>query len=209
MGQHAKLAAIESMQLARWKSLHLWNLAQQNREEMRKTGRTIIINVDETWFTAENRDKQTIHHTNTSKQPSQVNNKPSSDRQLAFSIMCAACLEKSEEGEEIKAKYIHPAFVFQGEPHKINDNKAREDKNAFIRFNKTHYFNTVLILEWLDWLLNKALKVDREQDTVFMWWDAAPCHTSEEVMTKLQELQEAGVLYVQFIPRNTTMLFQV
>lgn len=209
MGQHAKLAAIESMQLARWKSLHLWKLAQQNREEMRKTGRTIIINVDETWFTAENRDKQTIHHTNTSKQPSQVNNKPSSDRQLAFSIMCAACLEKSEEGEEIKAKYIRPAFVFQGEPHKINDNKAREDKNAFIRFNKTHYFNTALILEWLDWLLDKALEVKREQDTVFMWWDAAPCHTSEEVMDKLQQLQEAGVLYVQFIPRNTTMLFQV
>ena len=209
MGQHAELAAIESMQLARWKGLYLWNLAQQHRKANHKTGRTIVINVDETWFTAENRDKQTIHHTNTSKQPSRVNNKPSSDRQLAFSIMCAACLCQSQEGEEIKAKYIRPAFVFQGEPKGILDTDARQDKNAFIRFNKTHYFNTALILEWLDWLLDKALKVDRKQDTVFMWWDAAPCHTSEPVMNKLQELQEEGVLYVQFIPRNTTMLFQV
>lgn len=123
--------------------------------------------------------------------------------------MCAVCLCQAQEGEEIEAKYLRPAFIFQGKPCGNNDNKARQDKNAFIRFNKTHYFNTALILEWLDWLLNTVLEVDPEKDTVFMWWDAAPCHTSEPVMNKLQELQEEGVLYVQFILRNTTMLFQV
>ena len=209
LGQFAELTAIESMQLAVSKGLYLWNRAKEYRKENGKDGNIIVITTDETWFTGENRDKKTIHHTNTKKQASVVNNKPSSTRQMAFSTMCTAGLCQSEEGGKIEAKYFPPAFVFEGEEMGTNDKRARKNKDVFTRFNKTHYFTSKLILEWLDWLLDTSLNVDRKKDTVFMWWDAAPSHCSEPVMAKLKELQDEGVLYVQFIPRNTTMLFQV
>ena len=50
---------------------------------------------------------------------------------------------------EVKFIYPHPGVVFNGARDGDLAKQAKKDETQFVRYNKSHYFTTEVILEWL------------------------------------------------------------
>ena len=170
VGQFATIHALEAMALAVDKGRQQMKSADELCKH--KKGNKNFISADETWSKSIYRSNKVIHRTGTGHTPSASETKSSSTRTHASSQMYAAGYQIPYTDGEVKFIYPHPGVVFNGARDGHLNNQAKEDKTQFVRYNKSHYFTTEVILEWLDWFLYVELAIDPENDTVFLWWDA-------------------------------------
>lgn len=125
-----------------------------------------------------------------------------SNEKLGLTFMVTAELNAS--------KILPPFLVFTGERGKRLDKQyadwpEREGHNAYIAFQRKHWFDAPTTLRYLEFI--DSLYDDDE--SIGLVWDMAPAHRDTRVAEALQKYAERGRMFTFVIPGGMTSILQV
>ena len=118
----------------------------------------------------------------------------------------------------LTSKMDPPFVVYNGT--KLKDARYREQtlawkwrnwrnsalgRTGYMAFQKKHWFDADVTIEWFEWLLN----VLYPQEKVGVSLDMAPCQTNKEVVDYIKKKYDEGRLVVGFINGGLTSVLQV
>ena len=175
-------------------------------ERFRAAGVEEILNADQTFVKYHNEEETVVAPTNIKR----VGGLVKADVKKGFTAMVAVNMKTSEMEPPFVVfngtKMIDAKFPLRTLAHKHrNWRHSGNGRTGYIAFQKKHWFDEDITIEWLDYVLN----VRYPGKKVAISMDMAPCQTGARVKKYIEEMTNKGRLVVEFIDGGLTSVLQV